>query len=111
MTLQEQLLAFVRPDRDLDDLLIELETVNMEEAYDDYLDDLYGEIEICGVKYSASVAFYRIDEIAYNCGFSEWLDYELSEDISVTFDDGHSYYRGSEIEELIENLQSEADDG
>ena len=45
-----------------------------EEAYDDMLDDAYGEINICGTYYSASVALYRIDEVAYNCGFSEYKD-------------------------------------
>ena len=49
-----------------------------EEYYDDFLDDIYGEIEICGYKYAPSVALYRVDPVAYNCGRSDWEDFESS---------------------------------
>ena len=46
-----------------------------ESMYNELLDDIYGEIEICGTKWWASVALKRIDPIAYRCGLS---DYESS---------------------------------
>ncbi len=50
-----------------------------ESYYDDLLDDCYGEIEICGYTYSASIALYRVDPVAYNCGRSDWEDFEAGE--------------------------------
>ena len=42
--------------------------------YDEMLDECYGEIDICGIKYSASVALYRVDGIAYNCSRNDYYD-------------------------------------
>lgn len=50
---------------------------DIEEAYRDMLDECYGEIEICGCTYPASVALARVDPIAYRHGL---LDYEDSLD-------------------------------
>lgn len=55
-----------------------------ENYYDEMLDEVYEEIEICGYSYSASIALYRVDPTAYYCGKSDWedsmasdLEYEL----------------------------------
>jgi len=40
----------------------------MKEYYDDMLDEMFGTVEICGIEYSASIALYRVDEIAYRVG-------------------------------------------
>ena len=45
-----------------------------EEVYDDMLDECYGQIDICGVKYAASVALYRVDRVAYRCGYNDYCD-------------------------------------
>lgn len=50
---------------------------DIEEAYRDMLDECYGEIEICGYTYPASVALAQVDAIAYRQGL---LDYEDSLD-------------------------------
>ena len=42
-----------------------------ESAYDDMLDECYGDIEICGLRYSASCALKEVDPIAYRCGLSD----------------------------------------
>lgn len=34
--------------------------------FDDYLDEVYGEIEICGVTYYSSLVLKEVDETAYN---------------------------------------------
>ena len=44
----------------------------LEELYDDMLDDCYLEVVIAGISYSASVAFKRIDPIAYRCGMNDY---------------------------------------
>jgi hypothetical protein len=50
------------------------------EAYDNMLDECYGVVEIAGYEYATSRAMKQVDEIAYNCGFSDWVD---AEDIEV----------------------------
>ena len=52
-----------------------------DDVYDEMLDECYGEIEICGLSYSASIALYRIDEVAYNCGKNDYYD-SLASDIA-----------------------------
>lgn len=60
--------------------LAELISENMsEEDYDNMLDDCYPEVEIMGMSYSPSVALYRLDEIAYNCGFNDYKDSQISD--------------------------------
>ena len=44
----------------------------MKEYYDEMLDEIYGTIEICGIEYSASLALYRVDEIAYRVGMNDY---------------------------------------
>ena len=53
---------------------------NVEDCYwDDCLDEMYGEVEICGNEYCASRALSLIDEVAYRCGKNDWLDGEYQD--------------------------------
>jgi len=47
---------------------------DIKEQYNEMLDEVYGDIEICDYTYSASLALYRIDPIAYDQGFSDYVD-------------------------------------
>ena len=46
--------------------------VMLKEWYDDMLNDCYPEVEVMGLKYSPSVAFYRLDPIAYQTGMNDY---------------------------------------
>lgn len=46
--------------------------IDLEDCYNDMLNDVYGEIDICGMKVWASVALKRIDPIAYRCGMNDY---------------------------------------
>lgn len=46
-----------------------------ESKYEDILDDIYGEIEICGLTYSSGRALRELDPVAFRCGKN---DYESS---------------------------------
>ena len=48
------------------------------EKYDDFLEEVFGDISVCGYKYSASRVLKAIDPIAYRCGENDWLDGEIS---------------------------------
>lgn len=39
--------------------------------YVEMLDDIYGEIEVCGMRYSAGSALEALDPVAFRCGKSE----------------------------------------
>lgn len=58
--------------------------------WDDCLDEVYGEVEICGYEYCASRAFRLVDEVAYKCGKNDWLDGQYSEvlDMLEKMEDG-----------------------
>lgn len=51
----------------------------LEERYDDYLDEVVGEIEIGSLTYLASRVLQEVDPIAYRVGFSDWMDAEISD--------------------------------
>lgn len=44
----------------------------LEEWFNDMLDDCYQDVVIAGISYSASVAFKRIDPIAYRVGMNDY---------------------------------------
>jgi hypothetical protein len=52
--------------------MVDVEEVTMEEKeYEEYLNDCFGDVTICGMKYSSGWALRQLDEIAFNCGLSE----------------------------------------
>lgn len=58
-----------------------LETWELEERYDDMLNECYGTVEIAGMEYETRRALAELDPIAYRCGFNDWIDSELGETI------------------------------
>lgn len=75
-----------------------------EESYDDYLDECYGEIDICGITCMASNALKSVDPIAYRCGFYDYADSIDPESI-----DEYNELIGEkeDMEEELENLEEE----
>ncbi len=43
-----------------------------ESEYQDMLQDIFGDIDVCGYKYDAAYALEQIDPIAYRVGFSDY---------------------------------------
>jgi uncharacterized protein YjaG (DUF416 family) len=54
----------------------EIEFEISDEAYRDLLDEIYGDVTICGMKFSSGRALQELDPIAFNCGK---VDYESGE--------------------------------
>ncbi len=67
----------------------------LEEWFNDMLDDCYQDVVIAGLAYSASVAFKRIDPIAYRVGMS---DYESSLRTDYEHDGSYAELFGDEEE-------------
>ena len=50
------------------------------ELYKDMLDEIYGEIKVCGMTYAASKVLKDVDPIAFSCGFADWEAEEFQDD-------------------------------
>lgn len=65
--------------------------------YNEMLNEVYGETDICGLKYEAASALLRIDPIAYDVGFNDYIDSLLGdtlvevEDEIFSMDDVDTY--------------------
>lgn len=51
-----------------------IDNANLIGEYDDMLDDVYGEIRICGLSYAPSEALRRVNKVAYDCGYDDYVD-------------------------------------
>lgn len=47
-----------------------------EEDYLEELNETFGKIDICGLKYDAGYALKEIDPTAFRCGFADFQEYE-----------------------------------
>ena len=101
-------------DRDIEDKQGEIATAqsNIEtfeysctdEEYDEHLDSVFDEVEICGFTFSVSYALKELDPIAYRCGKS---DYESNFDLSDCEDYQDLQAELEELEAELESLEYE----
>ena len=47
-----------------------------EQRYEDFLDELYGEIETAGMTFWTGRALKELDPTAFRCGMLDWADSE-----------------------------------
>jgi hypothetical protein len=84
----------------------ELEVISdyeMHEIYEEMLDEVFPDCKIGGLSYSTSHAMKLVDETAYHCGFSDWLDSE-----SETYEDaGNDYVKVADVDAYLEKLENE----
>ena len=81
-----------------------------EDVYDEMLDECYEDIEICGYSYAPSIALYRVDKIAYQCGMNDYYD-SLASDIEYELErmnDGEEEeFYGFKVEYFEEDEEEE----
>lgn len=63
------------------------------DSYDEILDDLNPEVKIGTLTYSPSQVLKNVDEIAYNCGYNDYINSIISD-------------KESEIEEIEAEIKS-----
>ena len=64
--------------------------IDESDALDRYRDEIdeFHDVKICGISFCASRVLEELDPIAFNCGFSDWLDAnELTTDESESEND------------------------
>lgn len=85
-----------------------------ESEYDEFLDDAYGDVEICGMSYNSSCALKKLDPIAYRCGKSDFeSNYDLDdcEEYNDLKDELESLeYDLEDLEDQLSDLESEIED-
>jgi hypothetical protein len=69
------------------DILTERE---LKEMFNEYLDEVWGTVEIAGFGYATSAVLKDADPIAYKCMFNDWLDAEVSAGV---IDESEGEYR------------------
>lgn len=52
----------------------ELYPSDMTNEYKDFLNDVYGEVYVCGYTYEAGSVLADVDPIAFRCGMADWID-------------------------------------
>ncbi len=85
----------------LDAIHAKLSTADLDGMYDSYLDDVYGTVSV--VNQPASYVLKTLDPSAYNCGFSEWLDSEISNNYIIQVVD--DYYIYDDVQDLIDEMK------
>ena len=84
MTKQELLDAIEAKEAEINAKQKEIDTFEpgedeAESAYAEFLDECHEEIKIGRLSWPASQVLKEMDECAFRCGLSEFIDYELSE--------------------------------
>lgn len=51
-------------------------TADAYDAFDEYLDEVLGDISVGTLSYSASRVLLNVDPVAYRCEFNDWCDAE-----------------------------------
>lgn len=66
--------ANVSPDTHARDevLMLEETDADIEQAYCDSLNDVYGTVDVCGYTYDAGYALQQLDPTAFRCGVADW---------------------------------------
>lgn len=69
----------------------------LEDLYEETLDDIYDDVEIGNLSYSTGWVLRKVDPVAFRCGVSDWSSEEFEEV-------GDVYARKDDYEEAIEAL-------
>lgn len=64
----------------------------LEDMYNDMLDECYPITEICGLQYTTSDIYKSVDPIAYKCGLADFIDSLITDGIISEIDG--KYFEG-----------------
>lgn len=82
---------------------------DLEDLYDEMLDEVSGEVKIGTLSYLASKVLSEIDPTAYRCGFADWLDFECQDNRFVEIEG--EYYTYDLVEDfIVENNLEESEE-
>jgi len=80
----------------------ELEAVDLDEAFEEYIRQCYPEETQVGWLTLDTVSVLKeMDPVSWSCSKSDWESQEESEGLIITLDNGSTYYRASDVEALV----------
>ena len=88
------------PDESLGSIMQKFTRYGTSEQYDEWLDEMFDQVEICGLKYYASYAFKEVDPIAYRCGYIDYYSDLLSDGEYIEYEE--DLYRVDELTDWLE---------
>ena len=87
-----------------------LTPVETEETFEQSISDCYPETTTVGwLELDTVTVLKEMDPVSWRTAESEWIDAELSDDRLITFDNGSTYYWTQEVEEYLDEAESEKD--
>lgn len=91
----------------LDNMDISETSLADDDAYSDWLNEIYGPVYVGSLAYCASRVLRELDPIAYRCGFSDYLN-----GLDITDSEEHTGLtaRLEDMEAELTDLQSELDE-
>ena len=79
----------------------------IENMYEEMLNDCYEEVDICGHKYAPGHALRLIDEVAFRCSCSDWSSEDFEEvDFEDMSDEEVKHYMLSPHQTMYERLSA-----
>lgn len=81
-----------------------------EKDYDEFLNEVYGDINVCGLKYPASQVLYEVDPIVYRCGMADWESAEYENRPWICDECGQEYDSEEDAEECCEPEEDEEEE-
>lgn len=91
-------------DKQIEFVKMELNSVDTDTLYKDYLHEVYGEVEIAGHSYDVAHALEQVDPTAYRVGQA---DYEADlEERGYTEING-MYYDDTEVQDALDKMEDE----
>lgn len=84
-----------------------LNPVNTESAFEESIAECYPETVKVGWMELDSISVMKtMDPVWWSMAISEWADNEVADEQLITFDNGSTYYRTSDLEDFIEQVAS-----
>lgn len=77
----------------------QLHDYQLEEMFDNMLDECFEAVNICGWKYLPSRILREVDPVAYRCNFSDWLDSQLTDGLLFEHSDGSIHDKEEETDD------------
>lgn len=78
-------------------------THELEEMFDDMLDECHETVTICSLKYAPSDVLKSTDPIAYRCMLADYLD-GLVADGELFYDDKSDLYTDEDMESFVDGI-------
>ena len=93
-----------------DDILYNDYNAQLYEAFDDYLYETIGMIDLMGLKYCPSNVLKATDEIAYRCLFIDWMSYTMEDANEAIETYGYTIIGDIEINLIVDSEEEEEEE-